>query len=123
MPVVDGTIGPTLLVRAAPLWGDYGHPYASLQKSHPTPPPRSALIRSASVSLQALVDKLTTPRPELIIIGTRGLGAASRALASMAELAGFGLGSVSSYLTHHSKIPVCVVPQVFHEPTRHPHGA
>jgi nucleotide-binding universal stress UspA family protein len=48
-----------------------------------------------------LVQKIHELKPQMVLIGQRGMGAFSRAI----------LGSVSDYVLHHSHVPVTVVAQ------------
>ncbi|KAI8901929.1 hypothetical protein BC833DRAFT_521689 [Globomyces pollinis-pini] len=46
--------------------------------------------------------KINRSAPDMVVMGSRGLGAFSSVL----------LGSVSQHLVHHSKVPVLIVPQL-----------
>ena len=60
----------------------------------------------------ALVQLAARDKVELVMIGSRGLGAFKRNLLSV-----IGLGSISDHLVHHCACPVLVV-----RPQEHQHG-
>lgn len=115
-PVVasGGSVGEALLARVqGSAQGRRSSPCE--QPSHPVKVSSLTLSstpfpRARADPRQALVDELD-PRPELVVAGTRGLGAAARALAAAADaLLGLDLGSVSAHLTQRANLPVTVVP-------------
>lgn len=56
-------------------------------------------VQSSDPVRQALLDQIETGQHDLLVMGSRGLGAVRSAL----------LGSVSQYVLHHSPVPVLVV--------------
>ncbi|CAI5958913.1 unnamed protein product [Closterium sp. NIES-64] len=64
-----------------------------------------AVSRSAGDARAELCEAVERQAIELLVVGSRGLGAVSRAM----------LGSVSDYLIHNASCPVVVVPNPFQQ--------
>lgn len=52
---------------------------------------------------ESIVEYANVKKPDVLVLGSRGMGAAKRSLMSM-----LGLGSVSDYGVHHCQVPVLV---------------